>query len=201
MKLTGNRPIWLAGFLALLTVGAGLVLGSDAQDQANLAARYTARISFVVFLIVYCASAVATLWPSDQTRGILRQRRQWGLGFALSHTIHLIALTTNYLMRVDIPSIEALLGGGGAYAIMYVMALTSNGRSMRGLGLWWKRIHKIGIHWLWFIFAFSYFGRLSDPDLWLQGAILFPICIIALGLRIAAWRKKRVTSSRAALSS
>ena len=200
MEPQRHRPIWFAGALALLAVGIGLLLGDNAQDQANLAARYTARVSFPVFLVTYCASSLVSLWPNDSTRGLLRQRRQWGLGSALAHTIHLAALTTNYLMRVEVPSLQALLGGGGAYAIMYVMALTSNGRSMRALGIWWKYIHKVGIHWLWFIFAFTYFGRLFDQEGRMQGFIFFPFCLLALGLRIAAWQKKRSTSSQAAPS-
>lgn len=59
------------------------------------------------------------------------------------------------------------------------------------MGRWWKRIHTLGIHWIWFIFTFSYFGRLFDPERWTQGVVLFPLCMAALGLRVLAWRRGR----------
>ena len=82
-------------------------------------------------------------------------------------------------------------GGGGAYAIMYVMAFTSNQRSMKALGIWWKRIHLVGIHWLWFIFAQSYFGRLFDPERQVVGAIGLTIAMAAALIRFLAWQKTR----------
>jgi methionine sulfoxide reductase heme-binding subunit len=83
-------------------------------------------------------------------------------------------------------ALQSLLGGGLAYALMFAMAATSNDASMRALGIWWKRLHRAGLHWIWFIFAFSYLKRIFDPGMAMQGLILFPICVIALGIRIAA---------------
>jgi methionine sulfoxide reductase heme-binding subunit len=182
-------PLVLAGVLATAGVITGFILGSDYAEQWLLAARYTARASFAVFLIVYCASSLLRLWPSATTKSLVRHRRQWGLGFALAHTIHLGALAYYNIIILNMPGLQALLGGGLAYGLMFVMAATSNNASMRRLGIWWKRIHIMGIHWIWFIFTFSYFGRLFDPERWTQGAVLFPLCMAALGLRVLAWRQ------------
>jgi methionine sulfoxide reductase heme-binding subunit len=192
---TRLAPIILAFVLSAKAVMIGALLGADFTEQLRLAARYTARVSFPIFLITYSASSLLRLWPNDWTRTIARHRRQWGLGFAWAHTVHLAALTGFQIATNDMPSTQTLIGGGGAYVIMYAMAFTSNNASMKAMGKWWKRIHTLGIHWLWFIFAFSYFGRLFD-ERWMQGSILFPLCLIALGLRIAASTKagRRVTS-------
>jgi methionine sulfoxide reductase heme-binding subunit len=184
-------PLVLAGGLAASGMLAGFWLGSTFAEQWLLAARYTARASFAVFLIVYCASSLLRLWPSALSRLIVRYRRQWGLGFALAHTVHLAALAYYNVVILNMPGLQSLLGGGLAYGLMFVMAATSNNASMRMMGRWWRHIHKVGIHWIWFIFAFSYFGRLFDPERWSQGAILFPLCIAALGLRIWAWKSGR----------
>jgi methionine sulfoxide reductase heme-binding subunit len=184
-------PLVLAGVLATAGVITGFILGSDYAEQWLLAARYTARASFAVFLIVYCVSSPLRLWPSETTKLLVRHRRQWGLGFALAHTIHLGALAYYNIIILNMPGLQALLGGGLAYGLMFVMAATSNNASMRRLGIWWKRIHIMGIHWIWFIFTFSYFGRLFDPERWMQGAVLFPLCMAALGLRVWAWRQGR----------
>jgi methionine sulfoxide reductase heme-binding subunit len=184
-------PILLAGALAVAGVLAGFWLGADHAEQWLLASRYTARASFAVFLIVYSASSLLRLWPSAMTKALVRHRRQWGLGFALAHTIHLGALAYFNIIILNMPGLQALLGGGLAYGLMFVMAATSNNASMKAMGIWWKRVHTAGIHWIWFIFTFSYFGRLFDPERWVQGAVLFPLCMAALGLRVWAWRRQK----------
>jgi methionine sulfoxide reductase heme-binding subunit len=189
-------PIILALVLSAKTVMIGLLLGGDFAGQLLLAARYTARASFMIFLVVYCASSLVRLWPNDATRLIMRHRRQWGLGFALAHTIHLAALAMYNIIILNRPGLQSLLGGGLAYALMFVMALTSNRASMKAMGIWWKRVHSAGIHWLWFIFTFSYFGRLFDPGRMMQGAILFPLCVAALGLRLWVWARRRQQFAR-----
>lgn len=184
-------PLVLAGALASAGLLVGFWLGTHNAEDWLLAARYTARASFAVFLIVYSASSLLRLGPSTMTKSLVRYRRQWGLGFALAHTIHLAALAYYNVIILNMPGLQALLGGGLAYGLMFVMAATSNAASMRRLGRWWKRIHIFGIHWIWFIFTFSYFGRLFDPERWTQGAVLFPLCMAALGLRVWAWKRGR----------
>lgn len=195
---TRSGPLIVAAALAGLGLLAGFLLGHDYETQWLLAARYTARASFAVFLIVYSASSLLRLWPNEMSKGLVRYRRQWGLGFALAHTIHLAALAYYNILLLNMPGLQALLGGGMAYGLMFVMAATSNTASMRALGIWWKRIHTLGIHWIWFVFTFSYFGRLFDPERWTQGAVLLPFCLGALGLRIWAWRRASAKIKQAA---
>jgi DMSO/TMAO reductase YedYZ heme-binding membrane subunit len=195
---TRSGPLLLGGGLAGIAILAGFLLGADHETQWLLAARYTARASFAVFLIVYSASSLLRLWPNEMSKGLVRYRRQWGLGFALAHTIHLAALAYYNIIILNMPGLQALLGGGMAYGLMFVMAATSNTASMRALGRWWKHIHTAGIHWIWFVFTFSYFGRLFDPERWTQGAVLLPFCLGALGLRIWAWRRASAKIKQAA---
>ncbi|RJF90396.1 hypothetical protein D3876_09095 [Sphingomonas cavernae] len=171
--------------------------GSDVIEQSQFAARWTARASFLVFLVAYTASAMARLFPGPVTKALLRRRRQWGLGFALSHTIHLAALITYLSLSGEERPLGVLIGGGLGYALMFAMALTSNDASQRMLGGWWKRLHRLGIHYIWFIFLFSYAGRLADPDRIQIGLVFTPIALAALGLRITA-RYKSLRRGRAA---
>lgn len=184
-------PIGIAAALAFGAFGLGFAAGGGGAEQLLLAARWTARVSFPIFILAYSASSLVRLWPADLWKGVLRRRRQWGLGFALAHTVHLAALAWYNVAIQQVPAVQTLLGGGLAYGLMFAMAATSNDASQRAMGVWWKRLHTAGIHWIWFIFAFSYFGRLFDPGRWMQGAVLFPICLAALGLRLAAWSKAR----------
>lgn len=186
-------PLYLAALVSAGAVALAMLLGNDLVDQAHLAARWTARVGFPIFILTYCASALARLWPTGPAKSLLRRRRQWGLGFALAHTVHLVALVAFLKISGEPPKVATVIGGGGAYLLLYAMALTSNDAAMRAMGVWWKRLHRVGIHWLWFVFTFSYFGRLFDPARMAQGLILFPVCIAALGLRLWARAKVRRT--------
>jgi sulfoxide reductase heme-binding subunit YedZ len=184
-------PLWLSALLAGAALAIGFAWGDTEAVQWQLAARYTARVGLPVFLITYAASSLATLWPGAVTRAIVRARRQWGLGFALTHSVHLVALTLAYQLAGKAASLSTLAGGGLAYGLLYLMALTSNYASQRAMGLWWKRLHQLGIHWIWFIYTFSYVGRIFDPARQAEGLLLTGLCLAALGLRIVAWRARK----------
>jgi DMSO/TMAO reductase YedYZ heme-binding membrane subunit len=112
--------------------------------------------------------------------------------------VHLAALTTFLTITNQPPQTTTLVGGGAAYALLYAMALTSTDAAKRAMGRWWKALHKTGIHWLWFVFASSYAGRLSDPDRWVIGAVFTPIAFAAAAIRFAAWIKvRRMHAARA----
>lgn len=181
--------------LGLAALAAGLLAGSSSAEGWQLAARWTARAGFPLLILTYSASSLARLWPGPQTRALLRERRFWGLGFAACHMIHLAALITFLRLSGTQRPLPTLLGGGLAYVLLIAMALTSTDAAMRQLGRWWKRLHTFGIHWLWFIFAFSYVGRVARPETRMIGLLGGGIAIAALGLRIAARIKTRRSAS------
>jgi DMSO/TMAO reductase YedYZ heme-binding membrane subunit len=182
--------------VGLLALWAGLKAGADQTESWLLAARWTARAGFPIFIVAYAASSLAKLLPGEMVRALWRDRRWWGLGFAASHTVHLYALVTYLNLSGEGRPLGVLLGGGGGYAMLYLMALTSNEKSMRALGRNWKRLHTLGIHWLWFIFAFSYLGRVAEGRELPYAGLAFAVALAALGLRITVWTKSR--RSRAA---
>lgn len=185
-------PVWFGLAMGLVALATGFVAGgTTAAEDWQLAARYTARAAFLLFLAVYCARPLVQLWPSTWNKALLRDRRWWGLGFAASHTVHLAALTMANITMGEVPSVQSLAGGGLAYGLIYVMAATSTDRAQRVLGIWWKRVHRVGIHWIWFVFTFSYFGRLFDRELVTVEVVFFPIAMLAAGLRLAAWFRSR----------
>ncbi|APZ98797.1 hypothetical protein BWQ93_10055 [Sphingopyxis sp. QXT-31] len=52
----------------------------------------------------------------------------------------------------------------------------------------WKWLHRIGIHYIWLIFTFNYVSRAvyADPTYHLEGRIMAPLFLAALGLRLYA---------------
>ncbi|MFN2100802.1 hypothetical protein [Altererythrobacter sp. MF3-039] len=183
---------WLLGLLlGSAALALGLIQPLGEVEKWGLAASWTARVGFPLLIAAYIARPLTQLWKHDLPKALLKRRKWFGLGFATSHTIHLYALFTALAVAGQGMDLLTILGGGGAYAIMYVMAFTSNQRSMQALGKWWKRIHLVGIHWLWFIYAQSYFGRLFDPERQLVGAIGFSIAMAAALIRFLAWQEIR----------
>ena len=177
-----------AATVALAMIALGFASGGDTAERWQLASRYTARTAFLLFLPVYAASSWNRLWPSDVSRWVLRRRRALGLTFATAHAIHLGALTTFQLVRNETPDAVTLIGGGGAFVAMFALVVTSSDAAVRRLGRSWRRLHQVGVHWLWFIFAFSYFGRVAAGQL---GFVpLFGAALAVLAMRIAARRRR-----------
>lgn len=184
-------PITLGLFVSLAAVFAGLHYGSSNSEGWQLAARWTARVGFPIFILTYSASSLGRLWHHPLTRSVWRDRRWWGLGFAVAHTVHLFALITFNREANHQTSVTTLVGGGFGYVLLYAMVLTSDDAAMRALGKNWKRLHTLGIHWLWVVFFVSYLGRVFEPKGQMIGVIGTAIALGALGLRVAVWAKGR----------
>jgi DMSO/TMAO reductase YedYZ heme-binding membrane subunit len=187
--MTQRHPAWITsgGLLAALAVVAlAIAAGDDAVERARLAARWTARVGFPLFILTYIASSLHRLWPNERTRTLLRERRWWGLSFAAAHTVHLAALVTYLQISGEVRPVSTLIGGGLGYVLLFAMAATSNKAAMRAFGRNWKRLHTMGIHYIWLIYAISYSGRLFDPERQMIGLVFTPIALAALGLRLWA---------------
>ena len=148
-------------FNIVLIVWLGFVENSN--ESLMLWARHTARISFAYFLLSFSASSLHYFFSNTLTKFIRHQRRYIGLSFALAHTIHLVALTSFFIVMEENPGIVTLIGGGLGYVLVYAMALTSNDNAVKKLGLKrWKQIHWFGANYIAVIFAFTYVGKLLD---------------------------------------
>lgn len=184
-------PIAFGLMLSLLALGAGLAVGATPHESWHLAARWTARVGFPVFLLTYLASSLVRLSPAPWSRALARDRRSWGLGFAASHTIHLIALVAAIRLDPEPRTLASLIPGGTAYAFILAMALTSSNTAMRALGRNWKRLHSAGIHVIWLIFTLAYAKRIPVPDTRAIGATMTTLALAALLLRTLARRRYR----------
>jgi len=150
------------------------------------AARYTARFSFLIFLAVFVARPWHQLWPSQATRWAVLHRRALGLAFATAHLIHLYALTRFRVQSAQMPKPGVqLVGGVAAYVLLAAMAATSNDASVHVLGVRnWKRLHTVGIYWIWFFFLEVYVVRIAAGSLFFVPFAL--VAVAALLLRVGA---------------
>ena len=123
--------------------------------------RYSAHVAFFFLLLAFSASTLKVQINNAYTRGLMRYRRQLGLGFATAHTFHLIALTLflNNLEGYEIDASIAIAGFG--YVVTGLLAMTSNDYSVRRLGpVKWKRLHTIGVYILILYFFVAFSARL-----------------------------------------
>jgi DMSO/TMAO reductase YedYZ heme-binding membrane subunit len=77
-----------------------------------------------------------------------------------------------------------IIGGGLAFFLTWVMALTSNNTSQRVLGIWWGRLHTFSIYYVWLIFMNTFIGVLLTENNVLYIGIV-AAGLVAVSLRIA----------------
>ncbi len=183
-------PVILGLLVGLGTLLAGFALGASVAEQWRLAARWTARAGFPLFLATYLASSLVRISPAPWSRALARDRRWWGLGFATSHTVHFIALVMATHLSPEPRTIVSLIPGGVAYAFILLMALTSSNTAMRALGRNWKRLHAAGIHVIWLIYTLAYAKRIPEPASHNIGLIMTALALTALAIRLAARRRQ-----------
>ena len=168
-----------------------LLMGGRGEDGWLGAVRATAAISVGLFLVTYLASTLRRLHRGAATLWLLCNRRYLGVSFAVSHFAHFGAIVAlSIAMDMSPPLHLAVLGGLG-YLLLIAMVLTSFDRSAAWLGgPRWNLLHRVGLHYVWGIFAFTYGGSAT------AGGRLFPLVAIvallgALGLRVAVRARQR----------
>lgn len=165
-QLTSNQKnlTILFGVIVPTTAATAVYLQSAGvtDDHLNMLLRLTARISFMTYLVVFIARPMRQLFTNDMTAWLLRERRSLGITFAAMHTVHLglIAYRFNTIPGLDYEPANGIIGGT-AYALMYLMLITSFDAPARALGPKnWKRLHEFGLYYIGLIFVST---LLPDP--------------------------------------
>lgn len=182
----GGWPLLGAiGATLLLMAAAVLWMQPDVQGLRMLI-RLTARTSLVLFLLAFTASSAARLWPNAWTRWQLRQRRYFGLGFALSHAIHGAAIVS--FAQLDsvgfhqASNLGNIISGGIAYVFIALMAATSFDGARRWLGARaWGWLHTLGAHYIWISFMVTFGKRIPMSPYY---ALPVLVLLAAMGLRL-----------------
>jgi sulfoxide reductase heme-binding subunit YedZ len=152
----------LVMLVTYLVPAAEIAVTSDSPPGFLLLwTRYSAHLAFAFLLLAFSASTLKALVTNAQTRGLVRYRRQLGLGFATAHTFHLVALIL-FLSKLEGYSVDTSVAVAGfGYVVTALLALTSNDYSVRRLGpAKWKQLHTVGISILMLYFFVAFSGRL-----------------------------------------
>jgi DMSO/TMAO reductase YedYZ heme-binding membrane subunit len=165
------------------------------DENLNLLLRLTARISFMTYLLIFVARPLRQIFPRNGTRWLSGERRSFGIAFAAMHSVHLglIAYRFSTIPGLEYPVSSALLGGT-AYALMYLMLITSFDRPARALGPKnWRRLHKIGLYYIGLIFLSTLLPDPGDAIFTIERAWFVILTAGAAFIRLTAYlaQKKR----------
>jgi len=179
---------------------------SRVQDISGMI-QFSVRCSVPWLYLAFAASSIRTLIPGPFSLWLLRNRRIIGLCFAAGMGWQLFFIIwmvaghwTHYSQEVYL--LEDILFQLPGYAFLIAMTLTSfkrwRGRITPGQ---WKLLHKFGIYFLWFtVWSTYYYELYVYDDIQLIDHVYYWAGIVAFGLRVVAWNKKRWFSKRVTAS-
>jgi len=192
-------PISLVMVLAMIRVDLGSAEGVSSMIQLSV------RCAVPWLYLAFAASSLVAVIPGSLSRWLLRNRKLIGLCFAaamawqLFFILWLVGLHTDYYVH-EVYVLSDVVEGVVGYTFLIAMVLTSFkfGRS-RLTPKHWKLLHTVGIYWLW-IYAWSvYWFNLfyyQDPAVPID-YVYYWSGLLAWGLRMFAWSKKRWRQSAA----
>lgn len=185
-RLVAAATLGTAALCALLLAWHG-----HGQDGLGALTRATARVALVIFVAAYAASPLRRVWKAPFSAWLLRNRRWVGLSFAVAHGFHALGILSLVALLGDRFEYDpvTLAVGGTAYVFVALMAATSSDRAVAALGpARWRRLHRTGLHTIWFVFAATELpAALHSPLHFLLASLL----VAAAGLRASAALARR----------
>lgn len=186
---------WGSVLLALLTVSM-LLAQPDAEGTRGLI-RLTARLSLVLFLLAFVASAWWRRWPGALSAALMRHRRQVGLLFATSHACHAVgiaclAMWADPALWTELtPPISRWIGGAG-YVAVALMAMTSFDAAVHKLGrARWQALHRVCGHVIWLVFVLSCLKRVGAAPVY-----ALPLLLLVGAMLLRQWPLRREEALR-----
>lgn len=181
---------WLIIAAAIVASGVPLAMAASQYtgiDYYGYGLRVTARVAVTFFVFAYVARPLVQVLGVGQW--LVRHRRYLGLAAALTHTVHFGFVVAHDSVTDQPADLVTWVLGGLAFVLFWVMAATSNNVSVRQLGVWWRRLHRFGMHYIWLVFFYTYLGAAVGTGGWYW---TFPVALLSgLVLRIAAFARQR----------
>ena len=190
-----NWAVFLSFTLLTVIVAVAWLSSVDLMDDnIRLAVRHSAKLAFALLILVIAARPLRQLLQKPWTARLLQNRRLIGVAFAGTMTGHLalIIFRFSYSPELTYP-LSGLIVGGGAYAMIYLLFITSFNGPTRALGpRRWKILHRTGLVWTGLIFGVPRpLSEISDPEYLMLGIPL----MFALAIRFLAWRRSKQPGS------
>lgn len=174
--------------LELALFGISYFLSPDLSETFRFAARYSGRLSLVVFLIA--------MWQhirsAENTQEELSLTRAWTAVFAVLHFIHLFLLMMNVKLNAVTLIPHKLAGGGLAYLMILLYPIFFERIKAK------KAVHAVYFLYVGFVMAMTYLARMKGE---FEGAAPELFHKVGLGLVLASmvyfiYRKLIVSRSK-----
>lgn len=201
MAKNESRGLWDWALVKTIVIASTILFvaiflwGGFTEESNRQAIRLSARISAVLFSIAFAASALHQFVQNSFSFWIFRNRKFFGISFAIIHLIHvgfLLLLQAEFHPVFTMAKTSSLIGGGLAYLFLVLMLLTSFPRFAKYISRTnWKRLHTAGGYWIWFIFIKSYWKRALTEAEYIP---LVALLAIVLLLRLWYLWKKRASA-------
>jgi DMSO/TMAO reductase YedYZ heme-binding membrane subunit len=175
-------------FTTLLSVGLLAITGVS-DDNLRLVLSLTARIAFMIFLLVFVARPLRQLVRTDLTKRLLKERRAFGIAFAAVFTVHLglIAYRFATVPGLEYPLASAIVGGT-AYALTYAMLVTSFDGPARAIGpKAWRALHKTGLYYIGAVFLVTLLPEPGQPLVSVERLWFVVLTSAAIIIRLTAY--------------
>ncbi len=171
---------------------AYLVTAGLADDDIRLLLRLTARVAFVVLLLVFIARPLRELIKTPLTLALLKNRKLLGVTFAGIHTVHMALIFYRTRQTPDFEfNLASNLPGMVTYVVIYLMLITSFSGPAKAIGpKAWRVLHKTGLFLIMAVFAQTQLPTSMD-DLAEVNWGLVALLIFALLVRGTAFFAKR----------
>lgn len=190
-RFGGFRLVAVAAALAAGLIELALASAGRGEQGWREAVRATAALSLGLFLVVYLASTLRRLVPGPATSWLLANRRYLGVSFAVVHFAHfgsIVALSR--VLGASPPLHLAVLGGIGDLLLLAMVATSFDATAERLGERRWIWLHRVGLHYVWVIFAFTYGGAAFASDRLFPGVAIAAL-LGALALRVAVHLRQR----------
>ena len=163
---------------------------APSNESARLWTRYSAHLSFLYLIAAYSVSRLRVIFNLEAINSLAINRRYLGLGFSISHSIHLVALIYFFYVSNENPGIVSIIGGGLGYLLMYAMTLTSTDAMVKRIGIkHWKILHTIGINYLVVIFFYTFVGSIIGTSAYSIYTIYVLAILLIWTLKIVKFKK------------
>ncbi len=204
--INGWKLFWLISApVSLLIIQAAMRVDLSTAEAVSSMIQLTVRCAVPWVFVAFAASSMQVMFPGSFSRWLLRNRSMFGLCFAaamgwqLLFILWLVGVHTEYYVD-EVYVLSDVVEGVVGYAFLIAMTLTSFRFSRQLLTQkQWKLLHKSGIYWIW-MYAWSvYWFNLfyyEGPALPID-YIYYWGGFLAMGLRICAWGKKRLSKLNA----
>ncbi len=204
--INGWKLFWLISApISLLIFQAAMRIDLSAADAVSSMIQLAVRCAVPWVFVAFAASSMQVMFPGTFSRWLLRNRPMFGLSFAaamgwqLLFILWLVGIHTEYYVD-EVYVLSDVVEGVVGYAFLIAMTLTSFKFGRRLLSQkQWKLLHTSGIYWIWFYAWSVYWFNLfyyDDPALPID-YIYYWGGFLAMGLRIGAWGKKRLSKLNA----